>query len=177
MKDDEVRWYCVGCSAPLILKANCVVEDEAKLLCYKCQLPRIIFVGIHNKPNMKPLDSRTRTGKMIDKICLLLNKKGFMNNVVRSNLFPLDQFPQGRKRETDIQWVNNWSERIGVKESDTVVTLGQTVNDIFRWAKFKSIKVGHPSGVWSNEEKELYVKRVASLIRLSIISTKRPLKG
>jgi hypothetical protein len=29
---------------------------------------RIIFVGVHNKPFKKPLDSRTSSGKRIDKI-------------------------------------------------------------------------------------------------------------
>lgn len=29
---------------------------------------RIIFVGIHNKPGMEPLDSRTKSGKIIDEV-------------------------------------------------------------------------------------------------------------
>jgi hypothetical protein len=29
---------------------------------------RVIFVGMHNKPGMEPLDSRTKSGKLIDRI-------------------------------------------------------------------------------------------------------------
>jgi hypothetical protein len=29
---------------------------------------RIIFVGLHNKEHMKPLDSKTKSGKLIDRI-------------------------------------------------------------------------------------------------------------
>jgi hypothetical protein len=53
---------------------------------------RIIFVGIHNKPGMKPLDSRTKSGKIIDEVIRGLEGR----ECVKTNLFDCD-IPMGGK--------------------------------------------------------------------------------
>lgn len=123
---------------------------------------RVIFVGVHNKPGMDALDSKSRSGKLIDRVIASLGTNEF--HFIKSNLYNLEEFPNNRKRELDIAWVQNWRERVGLQGIDIVVTLGQTVNTVFRWAKQPSIKVGHPSGVWSHEKQKEYVKRTACLI-------------
>lgn len=117
---------------------------------------RVIFVGVHNKTDLEPLDSSTRTGRVIDKIILELPDF----HCVKSNVFNVDYWPQNQTLELNNQWVENWKQRLDYKNSDIVVTLGHCVNEIFRKAKVKSIKVGHPSAVWSTEGKGQYIDRV-----------------
>jgi hypothetical protein len=50
---------------------------------------KVIFVGVHNKPHLKPLDSSTRSGKTIDGIIEQL--PGI--KCVKTNLFDVDYMP------------------------------------------------------------------------------------
>ena len=53
---------------------------------------KIIFVGIHNKKGFEPLDSRTKTGNIIDRIIERCDK-GF--EFEKTNLFDRDEMPKG----------------------------------------------------------------------------------
>lgn len=117
---------------------------------------RVIFVGVHNKPDMLPLDSGTKTGKIIDRIIALMNDC----HPVKSNLYDIDYYPENRTKALDIEWVHNWMERVMWTDDDVVVTLGHCVNEAFRLAHIQSIKVGHPASVWSHEAQERYVNSV-----------------
>lgn len=41
LNESDARWYCVDCYAPLILKKNCVVKDEAHLRCHSCYVKNL----------------------------------------------------------------------------------------------------------------------------------------
>lgn len=126
-------------------------------------MQRIIFVGVHYKPSMDALDSRTKSGKMIDRVIAGLQTEVglFEAEFIKSNVFTTEYFPKNRTTELDNQWVEQWKERMKYRADDIVITLGHTVNEIFRKAKVPSIKIGHPSGVWSKLQKEEYIINVA----------------
>ena len=119
---------------------------------------------MNNKPGKSPLDPSTRTGKVISRIMEAIGNPAL--SFERSNLFDLDFFPHTGKLDHDVRSVQIWADRVGYKGTgDIVVTLGHCVNEVFRKAKVvPSIKVGHPSGVWSNEAKRVYITRVAQLV-------------
>jgi hypothetical protein len=121
---------------------------------------RVIFVGVHNKPDMLPLDSRTRTGRVVDRIIAELPDF----QCIKSNLYDIDYFPQNRTLELDNQWVDRWKEMVVLQPDDVVVTLGQCVNEVFRKARVRSVKVGHPSAIWSTKGKEEYIQKVYAKI-------------
>lgn len=119
---------------------------------------RVIFVGVHNKPGMRPLDSRTRTGKVIDRIVKELPNEF---ECLRTNLFDQDHWPL----DPD-QWqaIAHWKERVDPRPSDIIVTLGEFVNEIFRKTRTPSIRVGHPASLWSKEKKEDYITKLYVMI-------------
>lgn len=127
---------------------------------------RIVFVGVHNKPRMEPLDSRTRTGKVVDRIITrIMEVEPEITRCLKTNLYNIDYFPERRTRAVDIEWVHDWMERIMWTETDTIVTLGHCVNECFRWAKVPSVKVCHPAAVWSIEGRQKYVDHTYQMIR------------
>lgn len=128
---------------------------------------RVIFVGVHNKPGMYPLDSRTMTGRVIDRIIKEL-PDGY--HCIKSNVFNIDYWPQNQTDELNRQWVENWKERMDYKPTDIVVTLGHCVNGIFRKTKTPSIKVWHPASVWSTKGKEEYITKLYVMICTTIKS-------
>jgi len=124
---------------------------------------RVIFVGVHNKPGMLELDSKTRTGKLVDRVInwlqYELNLSGFI--FIKSNLFDIEYWPKNQTFVLNNQWVEHWKDRVNYSSNDIIITLGHTVNEIFRKAKVKSIKLGHPSAVWSKEKQEDYILNAA----------------
>lgn len=120
---------------------------------------RVIFVGVHYKAGMQALDSRTRSGKLIDRVieALQIEVDLFGAEFIKSNVFNLEYWPISQTDQLNRLWVENWRDRLQVKSSDIVITLGQTVNEIFRKAKQPSIKIGHPSACWSKLKQEEYI--------------------
>ena len=53
-----------------------------------------MFVGIHNKPGYEALDSRTKSGKVIDKIIARVSAE-----CEKKNLYPVDYMPTGKEKE------------------------------------------------------------------------------
>jgi len=116
---------------------------------------RIIFVGIHNKPNTKPLDSNTKSGKLIDKIILNLKE----HKCLKTNLFDLDSIPENIEHHQKI-----WIDTNNPQKEDVIILLGSNVHKFFPQVPSKIIKVKHPSAIWSNKEKVNYVKNTTRLI-------------
>ena len=52
----------------------------------------VLFVGMHNKVGMKPLDSKTMSGKMIDAVIKELPFK-----CIKTNLCEVEYFPKDKK--------------------------------------------------------------------------------
>lgn len=118
---------------------------------------KIFFVGIHNKPNTLPLDSSTKSGKLIDQI--ITNLKG--NLCVKSNLFDLEYIPKEGIEKHKLVWI----EKYKPSEKDAIVLLGGKVHKFFPQTSSKVIKIKHPSSVWSKVSQEEYVKDVLTKIR------------
>lgn len=121
-----------------------------------CQ--HVLFVGMHNKPGMKPLDSKTISGKVIDAVIKELPFK-----CTKTNLFEGEYLPK------DFLIINqagiDWHEKYQPHESDIVVLLGRWVQDNFWHDKFKIVKLPHPASCIGNVNKENYVKNAIAKIK------------
>jgi hypothetical protein len=114
----------------------------------------IYFVGIHNKPGMTALDSRTYTGKIIDMIIAKVGKG------VKTNLADTDSMP---KWQTLNVWA--WHDRHSLVPGDTVVLLGKFTQKHFdRKPGIIHIEVDHPSAFRVRADVAGYVERVAEQI-------------
>lgn len=120
---------------------------------------RIIFVGMHNKGRLLPLDSSTKSGKLID--CVIKRLPDF--EVLKSNLWGLDHYP----RSTHFNY--KLCDRVGYTSDDIIVALGAYVQDAFRRSPFKFVRMGHPSAVWSHEKQKDYVERALANINLEVL--------
>jgi len=122
---------------------------------------RIIFVGIHNKPMKRPLDSSTKSGILIDRCIRALRPK----ECVKTNFFDIDYLP---KLNDDIIHKSylEWNNRVDVYSEDVVVLLGAITHKCWEnySPPYKIIKVGHPSSVWSIEKKIWYVNNIVEKV-------------
>lgn len=115
---------------------------------------RVIFVGMHNKPGKAPLDSITKSGKLIDRVIAQL--PGL--TCEKSNLWDLDHFPLS----DDFNY--EWANRVAYDSDDIVVCLGQCVIDSFRRGPIPFIHVGHPSAVWGKLAQVDYIQNCRNKI-------------
>jgi hypothetical protein len=117
---------------------------------------RIIFVGVHNKPGMKPLDSKTRSGNIIDKIIESL-PEGI--EVLKTNLFIADEVP---RKELFISFNEEWYWTYLPNFDDIIILLGAIVHKEFIYTLgLKIIKLAHPASMLHHKTKEqtdVYVK-------------------
>jgi hypothetical protein len=121
---------------------------------------KIIFVGLHNKPGMRPLDVKTKSGKLIDRIVAPLTHRCIP--VRLTNLFDVDYMPKDEEMD---KLILEWVERIELTKNDTVVLLGQTVHDNFpKLPLVKIIKIAHPASKRSHEEMDEYVEKTLKLL-------------
>jgi hypothetical protein len=134
---------------------------------------KIIFVGVHNKKGFAPLDSRSRSGKLIDKLILALQieLELFEADFVKSNTFDLEYWP-AKEMLCPRSSVAEWAARVEYTGDDIVITLGQCVYEVFKHSNIEFIKLGHPSAVWSNESKIDYVSRAVGAVRKQLIKSK-----
>lgn len=119
---------------------------------------RIIFVGIHNKPSTKPLDSSTKSGKLIDKIILNLKE----HECIKTNLFDYNCIPNEK-----IEHQKSWIKRYAPSEEDIIILLGNNVHRFFpqNLSVKKIIKIKHPSAIWSKQSQENYIINTLKEIR------------
>lgn len=110
---------------------------------------------------MKALDSKTRSGKMIDRVMAEL--KTVDRQVMKTNLFDVDYFPLIEQRDSLIV---DWYSRVEPTRNDILVLLGDSVHWNFPDTIIarKIIKVPHPSSPRSHEKMNAYVVRVSTLI-------------
>ncbi len=108
---------------------------------------RIIFVGVHFKEGFNALDSRTKSGKLIDRIIEKLDVK-----CLKTNIFSGCELPEKQLRKNHLI---NWKIINELNEKDVIIGLGTTVHEVFK--DIKIIKLKHPSCIWSNISKDNYV--------------------
>lgn len=108
---------------------------------------------------MAPLDIRTKSGKLLQRIIELIP---FNHEVIKTNLFNVEYMPPENIDELVQEWF--WTNL--PTEDDLIILLGSIVQSIFKeWNKnpnFKClniIKIAHPSSIWSNEKKERYISK------------------
>ena len=123
---------------------------------------KVIFVGMHNKPGMKPLDSKTVSGEMIDSI---INQLSVF--CIKTNLCEVDYLPKD-KREI---WAGNlmWSEKYQPTIDSIIVLLGGWVHKHFLLTNAKIIKLPHPAYQFGNVNKEKYVKNAVDKIKAVLL--------
>src|SRR3990167_5137161 len=113
-------------------------------------MARVIFVGIHNKPNMQPLDSQTMTGKVIDKMIAKLQC-----DCIKTNLCNVEYLPE------DFAEINEkaiaWHKKHKPEPSDVIVLLGRWVKEHFWYDYLKVIALTHPAGIYGAKNKVEYV--------------------
>lgn len=122
---------------------------------------KVFFVGVHNKPGMDPLDSRTFTGKVVDEICRTAEIEA-----VKTNLCGTDTLPDHDGiRECACYW--QWAyEPSG---GDVCVLLGKTVAKYFlNYSGVTLIKVAHPGSLRYGKDKGQYIQQVADLIKWAL---------
>lgn len=126
---------------------------------------RIIFVGIHNKQELKPLDISTKTGKIITEIIKQIPE--YITSK-RTNLYNINSFPKSKVFK--IFLINKWYSLNRPLETDIIVSLGKHVghklNDINN-----IVKVNHPASNYGEKQTTEYVKKVSELI-LNMINAK-----
>lgn len=120
---------------------------------------RIIFVGVHNKQGLKPLDSKSVSGKRIDKI---IEGLGSMP-CVKSNLYDSDRLPTNLHEKEELKML--WRDKYDPSSRDIIVLLGSMVHKEFPIITGNEIKVAHPSLQWSKMKPEIYIQKVIALIK------------
>lgn len=134
---------------------------------------RILFVGMHNKPKMGPLDSCSRSGKLIDRVINALQERLdlFGWDFVKTNLYDKEYFP-AQDTIQPITSVFDWAKRVEYTGDDIVIVLGQCVYDVFKKGNVPYIKLGHPSAVWSHEKQSEYITRAVGAVRNELSKVK-----
>ncbi len=119
--------------------------NSTSALCQPCftqmhLLAAVFFVGMHNKPGMKPLDSQTMSGKMIDAVIKKLPFKCY-----KTNLSEVEYMPK------DLDEIENdallWHEKYQPKKNDILVLLGTWTHKNFLKAELKLVKLRHPASI------------------------------
>lgn len=118
---------------------------------------KVIFVGIHNKPNTPVLCSSTKSGKLIDRIIKELNFDS-----LKTNLYNVEYLPKDLAEKEKLAL--DWHSRVNYGH-DLIVLLGGEVSKHFNHEPYlDTIKLAHPSSIWSNAKKQEYVDNAVSLI-------------
>jgi hypothetical protein len=126
---------------------------------------KVIFVGMHNKPDLVPLSPLTKTGKIINKIIAKLPGVEFL----KTNLYDIDHYPMGDDKSI---LATDWHYRIAPDHDDIIVLLGREVHINFKnnISELTTIKIAHPSSKFSRDEIEEYIDGTVNKI-LTKLST------
>lgn len=131
-------------------------------------MKRVIFVGINNKSGMQPLDSRTKSGQLIDRIIDGLDKTKYI--VLKSNLVDENELDKKDLIKNPWFYVKDWIDRTQYNfRKDIIITLGNEVYNAMYDYFGSLIKLNHPSYIWSNENKNSYVDLAIMMISNKIM--------
>lgn len=121
---------------------------------------RVVFVGLHNKPNKTALCSSTRSGKTIDRIIEDLGEY----ECIKTNLYDVGWLPDGVNR---FAYREAWRVNNGITDSDIIVGLGSKVKEGLEATSFDFIHVYHPAArkISSNQLKEEYILETIDKIK------------
>ena len=119
---------------------------------------KIIFVGLHNKEGMKPLDSKTKSGKLIDRIIKLISEE---HEIIKSNLYDINYFPTDSLEQEKL--IMDWCEKFNPDTNTISVVLGAHVHKMFPYYH-NVIKIAHPASKRSHKDMDEYVQNASRLI-------------
>ena len=120
-------------------------------------MKRVIFVGIHNKGELAPLDSSTKSGKLIKRI---IDKLPSSFKVEKTNLYNIDHFPSGETQTLKDEWY--WTNL--PCPDDIIVLLGNHVHKAFDFNAGIILRVAHPASKRSHKDMDDYVDKVSNQI-------------
>lgn len=126
------------------------------------------FVGMHNKPGMKPLDSKTTSGKLIDAVIFRLPF-----TCIKTNLCEVDYMPTDHDEIWDHNWnwIKKYAPETGIFDDKTIVVLlGNWVHKNFKVSGGNIIKLAHPSSCFGRVNKEKYVLNAVNKIKAVLLS-------
>lgn len=126
---------------------------------------KIIFVGLHNKPDKMPLCHTTKTGKLVSRII-----KNFPTmEILKTNLFNVDYYPRNSngRYELAMEWTFTYSPDV----DDIIVLLGAATHKNFQPTFGNVIKAAHPASKRSHKDMDDYVRNVSNQI-LDLIKPK-----
>jgi len=123
---------------------------------------RIIFVGLHNKPEMKPLDILTKTGKLVNRIIKEL-PAGL--DILKTNLFDVEVMPHQSKLP---ELANDWYWTHLPVDDDIIIVMGNMAHEYFNFQGLNVIKVAHPASKRSHAEMNDYVEKTANKIKAKL---------
>lgn len=112
---------------------------------------KIFFVGVHNKPRMMPLDSKTISGKMIDQIIQKISAE-----CIKTNLFEDEYLPKRK----EIIWATNfvWNDKYKPTPDSIIILLGKWVSENFLFKTSNTIQLPHPASCMGYREKKSYLE-------------------
>lgn len=118
---------------------------------------------MHNKPDMSPLDSRTKSGRLIDRIIKQLPKDV---EVLKTNLYDIDYYPEQKEK---LSLAADFHKRFTTSSSDIIVLLGGEVQKNYISCSLDVIvKIPHPAFIFSNEKQDEYVLNAVEKINQTI---------
>lgn len=120
---------------------------------------KVIFVGMHNKPGKTPLDSSTKSGKLIDRIIEGIKPIEYL----KTNLYNVDYYP--KQNDLKIELATIWLNTIHVSKDDIIVLLGTEVHKNYLRCLGKIIEIAHPSSKRSHDAMDEYVKDAIDKIK------------
>jgi hypothetical protein len=101
---------------------------------------RIIFVGVHNLPGKTPLDSTTKSGKIIDAVIAGLPGR----ECVKTNLFDCDKVPEAYLVRCEL--ILDWIQRVKLGKDDIVILLGgQVIKHFPKGLPSRNLCWSHPA--------------------------------
>lgn len=119
---------------------------------------KICFVGIHHKTNMEALDSRTKSGQLIDAIIARLGD-GF--EVGKRNLFPTEYLPKGEEAK-------RLTTAFKLDHNTFYILLGKLVSEVLSIdLQSQCITVYHPGYVLRRGKvfREDYINTIVAILR------------
>lgn len=126
---------------------------------------KVIFVGMHNKPNTNPICPSTKTGKLVNRIIKELPEI----QVLKTNLYDIEYYP---KSEDKPPLARDWTFRIQPDLDDIIVLMGAEVHKNYIDTVGRVIKIAHPASKWSHVDMDEYVKLTSEKI-IGLLTTNK----
>ena len=129
---------------------------------------KVVFVGMHFKPDCEALDSKTVSGKMIDKIIEQVQSGcNYDENYpmcIKTNMCQTEKLPIFIS-DINVE-AKSWHRLNYLSTGDVVVLLGKWVQKHFlKNRRLRYVEINHPASVYKKEDKVLYIENAVKEIK------------